>query len=318
MNEAAEGDAGGGAAEAAPVAETTSAPEASAAPSGEATESVYTPNLTFKVMDEEKQFDDFIQTVIKDQETEKRVRELYEKAHGLDYVKPKYESIKGQYEGLNKKWGEVEGSLKQLGTYLENKDFGSFFNSFNLTDEDIFKYALERLEYFNLPPEKRQAMDMQMSRNQQLAQLQLENERLKMSQEQAQIGGMAQQLNDTLSAPHVTTIASRFDAQAGQQGAFRNAVIAHAQTQSHLAGRDLGVQEAVESFIKTFGLAAMTSQSSVEATAGTATPQAAQRPQTLPKVNGASSTPVKKQVKSMEDLRKLQEQAFASGHGHRG
>lgn len=316
MNEAGEGDAGGGTAEAAPA--SSSAPEAASTDAAAPTEApAYTPNYTFKVMDQEMQFDPFLHGVIKDQETEKRIREIYEKAHGLDYVKPKYESLKNDYTGLNKKWGEVEGSLKQLGTYLENKDLGSFLGSFNLTDEDIFKYALERLEYFNLPPEKRQAMDAQMSRNQQFAQMQLENERLKQQQEQAVIGGMAQQLNATLNAPHVTTIAANFDAQAGQQGAFRNAVIAHAQTQSHLAGRDLGVQEAVESFIKTFGLAAMASQPSVVPTAGVETSQAGQRPQTLPKVNGGQSTPVKKQVKSLNDLRKLQETAFSSGHGHR-
>lgn len=317
MDEAVEGgDAGGAPATEAPA--STESAEAAPAATETSAAPTYTPNYSFKVMDEEKQFDDFLQGAIKDAEAEKRVRELYEKAHGLDFVKPKYESLKGQYEGLNKQWGEVSTNLKQLGTYLQNKDYGSFFNSFNLTDEDVFKYALDRLEYFNLPPEKRQAMDEQMSRNQQFAQLQLENERLKASQEQGSLETMTQQLQQTLSAPHVTTIAQKFDAQAGQQGAFKNAVIAHAQTQSHLSGRDLGVQEAVESFIKTFGLAAMASQPSVEANAGVEAPKAAQRPQSLPKVSGGSSTPVKAQVKNLSDLRKLQEQAFSTGHGHKG
>jgi hypothetical protein len=318
LNEAGEMGDGGGAPSETPASTTpeTPAPEVTETPAaGTPMEKVeYTPNFKYNSMDQEYEFDKTLHPLIKDEATEKIIRDLYLKAAGLDINKKRSETYQKQYEEINGKWTEATSEFKKLGTYLTNKDFGSFFGAFGLTDDDVFKYALDRLEYFNLPQDKRQAMDAQAARNQQFAELSLENEKFKQAQEQQQLTQMADSLNAAVSAPHVVNISQKFDAQAGQPGAFRNAVIAHAQAQSHIAGRDLSVNEAVESFIKTFGLTSMAGQPQAAAP-GTATPQGEQRPQSLPKVSSSSATPVKKQVKSMADLRKLQEQAFSNGHG---
>jgi hypothetical protein len=283
-----------------------------------ATEAAYSPNYKFKVMDEEKEMDEWLRGVIKDPDTEKKARELYEKAYGLDHVKPKYETLKKEYDGLTNQWGSVSGELKKVGAFLQNKDFGSFFETFKLTDEDIFKYALDKLEYYQLDPAKKEQVDMQSQRSRQMYDLQQENERLKAMHEQAEVGGLETSLNQAVAAPHVVSIASNFDANAGQAGAFRQAVIAHARAQFHVLGRDLEPQEAVESFLKTFGLSQQASQSAPVAQAGIENTNSAQaRPKTIPTVKGGSSSPVKQQVKTLDDLRKMQAKAFETGHGHR-
>lgn len=295
--------------------DTTTSSDAAAAAVTSA-ENVYQPNFKFKVMDEEKEIDEWLRPVIKDADTEKKIRELYEKAYGLDYVKPKYENTKKEYDALNQQWTTVSTDLQKLGTFLKNKDYGSFFNSFKLSDEEIFKYALDRLDYHEMPPEKRQALDAQMQRNQEYADLMMQNQQFKQQQEQQQVGQMLSELDANINAPHVASIAQAFDARAGKPGAFRDAVIAYGQSQFHIQGKDIPVNQAVSQFIQTFGLV----QADATAPATQAAPESAtaaqQRPATLPKVGGSgTTTPVKTKVKNLADLRKLQEQAFSSGHG---
>lgn len=276
-----------------------------------AEEAQYTPNFKFKVMDEEKEIDEFLRGAIKDADTEKKVRELYEKAYGLDHVKPKYESLKGQYEEVNGKFSTVAGDLQKLGIMLKNKDFGSFFNSFQLSDEDILQYALDRLNYYELPPEKRAAMDQQMSRNAEYAKLMQENQTFKQQMEQQQLSSMKQELDNNLNAPHVSPIVQSFDARVGKPGAFMEAVVNYARAEYARLGKDLTPAEAVQSFISTFGLSGQAaSQQPVAVQAGTESSGSAQRPATLPKMPASGSSPVKQKVKSLDDLRKLQEQAF--------
>jgi len=276
----------------------------------------YAPNYKFKVMDEEKEIDEYLRPVIKDPETEKKIRELYEKAYGLDYVKPKYESTKKEYEALQQNWNMVSQDVQKVGTFLKNKDFSSFFNAFKLSDEDIFKYAMGRLEYYEMPQEKRAALDAQAQRNQEYANLMMENQQFKQAQQAEENNRFLSSLETAVTAPHVLSISQAFDAKAGKPGAFRDAVIAHGQAQFHVLGRDLEPHEAVESLVRTFGLgSAAASQTPAQAAPASASAPG-ERPQSLPKVGGSgTSSPVKAKVKSLSDLRKLQENAFSTGHG---
>ena len=127
---------------------------------------------------------------------------------------------------------------------------------------------------------------------------------------------MLSELDANINAPHVASIAQSFDARAGKPGAFRDAVIAYGQSQYHIQGKDIPVNQAVSQFIQTFGLV----QAEAAAPGGQAAPASAtapqQRPATLPKVSGSGTTaPVKTKVKNLADLRKLQEDAFSTGHG---
>src|SRR5688500_3044500 len=54
----------------------------------------YTPNYKFKVMDEEKEFDDFLKGAIKTKEDEEKLRDIVTKAYGLDAHKKTHETLK--------------------------------------------------------------------------------------------------------------------------------------------------------------------------------------------------------------------------------
>ena len=62
-------------------------------------------------MDKEHEVPEFLRGVVKDAATEKQVRELVEKAIGLDYVKPKLEQTRQQ---LNTVGGQFQGVMGQI------------------------------------------------------------------------------------------------------------------------------------------------------------------------------------------------------------
>lgn len=291
------------------------APVEASSPEISAEVPAYSPNYSYTVMDQQLEIPEQFRSIIKDADTEKLVREIFEKAEGLNYVKPKYESIKSEYESLKGQFDPIHKDLTLLGQLLQNKDLGSFFGAFQLTDEDIIKYAIDRMEYFQLPPEKRQMMDAQRQQGLDYYRLKQENEQYKTQQSQAELSNTYNELKSSLTSPYISPIAESFNARAGQPDAFEKAVISHAQAHFAMYKQDLSVPQAVESFIKTFGLAGMASQPSTLNAGAQVGANPAERKATLPKSGSGSMSPVKEKVKSLADLRKLQEKAYEHGHG---
>jgi hypothetical protein len=283
--------------------------------STEAQIQAFQPDFKFKVMDEEKEFDEFLRPVIKDADTQKKIKELYEKAYGLDYVKPKYEGTKKELEAIKPQFQAISNDLKLVGQHLKNQDLGSFFKTFNLTDEQVLEYAVKRLEYLEAPPEKRQQIDKELQFKGQHASISLENEQLKAYKEQQEATVFHNEFKTALSTPEVQSIVQSFDTRAGKQGAFAQAIIQHGMTQSRLAGQDLPVQAVVQSFIQTFGLTPQPSQAASMSQVPTSSGEPAQRKETLPRVQGTGVSPVAQKVKSLDDLKALQNKAFSTGHG---
>lgn len=276
----------------------------------------FQPNYKFKVMDEEKEFDEFLRKAITDEESQKKVKELYEKAYGLDHVKPKYETAKQELETIRPQFQAIANDLKLVGQHLKNQDLGSFFKTFKLTDEQVLKYAIEKLEFMEASPEKQQQiLDAQKFKSSN-AQISLENEQLKQFKQQHESSLFQTEFNSAINAPSVSPIAQSFDARAGKQGAFAEAIAKYGAFESRQAGRELAVTEVVQKFISTFGLTApQPSQAAapVPVTAGSGEPTA--RKETLPKVPANGGSPVAAKIKTFADLKKKQEEAFSTGHG---
>lgn len=297
---------------AAPQAEGTQATES--ATGAESLPQGYTPNLKFKVMDEEKEFNPLLAGIIKDQDTEKYFRELYEKAHGLDFVKPKYENLKGEYQKYKEKFDPINDDIAKLSTFLENKDFGSFFNTFGLTDEHILEYALNRIEYYKLAPEQRQAFDVQQKRNSEFANLKLENDKFKQQMESQSSQQNLQSLHSSLQAPEVSTIVTAFDQRLGQPGSFARAVVQYAQGVYASTGKDLEIPQAINQFIATMGIGSPAMASTQAAASAGSTQQQAARAKTLPAGGNSTSNPVAQKVRTLDDLKKLKEQVMQQGY----
>lgn len=288
---------------------TDQTPDATPESSDPAAPAAYQPNYSFKVMDKDHEIPEWARPTIKDAASEKQAREVFEKAFGLDHVKPKYESLKAQHDALMGEYKPIQKDLEILSTLISQNDVGGISAALGLTDEQIIKYALERIEYHQMPPEKKHAMDAQRQQTFNYYKTQQELNELKSQKANDDLNGTYNELMSAVQAPHIQSIAESFNARAGRPNAFEQAVIAHAQSHFALTKQDLSVPQAIESFVRTFGLQASQPTAQPGAPAS-ATP--GQRAATLPKSGSGTVSPVKPKVTNLADLRKLQQAAYES------
>ncbi len=265
----------------------------------------YAANYKFKVMDKEHEIPEFLRSAIKDADTEKQLRELHEKAYGLDVVKPKYQSVKSQYDQVAKEKAAQDRSLATLGKFVENNDFDSFFKALKISEEQVLQYALERLNYRQLTPEQRMQFDAQTNERQRLTHLEMQNQMLQEQFMNESVQTRTIQLENSLAKPEIKGIAEMFDARVGKQGAFRSEVIKRGQYAHYTTGADISVEQAVSEVMQTFSplLQGAASAPQVAAQTGAVAPPAA--PPVIPNVAGRATSPAKRVVKSLAEMREL-------------
>lgn len=266
----------------------------------------YTPNYKFKFRSpldpsrqEEREFDEWARPLIKDADTEKRFREIYEKACGLDYVKPNYMKMRENLDTLKKEHTEITQSLQRLGSFLHEGDYDSFFKTLEIPDEKIFQYVLDKLNYQQLPPEQRQAHDQASTLKQRAYELELQNQQLQQAYQQTQVQARTASLDSALDRPDVKTVAEAFDARVGKPGAFRDEVILRGQLAWQTRGVDLTPEQAVKEVLALAGGSVAPAQSPQPQA------QAQQRPPVIPNISGKGSSPARRAPRSIEDLKKL-------------
>lgn len=270
------------------------------------TKPVYTPNFKFKAADKEHEFDAVFKDAIKNEAQEKKLRELYEKATGLDHVKSERERFRSSYKDLESQHSVLNRGLDQLSTMLEKKDYQGFFNSLKIPEQEVLQYALSRVKYRELPPEQRQQMDQQYESQQRLVHLEQANEQLITGYQQQLVQHRANELDGYIGRPEVNQVASAYDTRAGRPGAFREEVIRRGQYYASISGEDVPVERAVREVMSLVGHVAAPASAVVD----TQNPQNVQATPAgakpvIPNIKGRGTSPAKKVIRSIDDLRKL-------------
>lgn len=266
----------------------------------------FTPNYKFKVHDEEKEIDEMYRGLIKDQETEKKIRELHEKAYGLDVQKPKYEKMKNEFQEVSTKYGNIDKSLKQLSAYVQNGDLGSFFQATQIPKQMIFEYVKKELELMEASPEQRAEVERVQAERRRLYSLEQENSDLKTRFETESQSARVMELSTALASPVVSSVATSFDAKMGS-GAFKMEVIKHGLAVSQTTGETISVQQAVQETVEKWkSFFGEMPQASASQGGSMETASQAQAPKpTLPNVSGRSASPLKAGPRSIDDLKKI-------------
>lgn len=262
----------------------------------------YQPNFKFKVMDEEKEMDEFLRSAIKDADTEKKARELYEKAYGLDYVKPKYEDLKKKYPELETKYNTFYGQVNDI-IGLRDKDFWGFCDAVGLTKEQVAQKVLEEVKKLELPEDQRRMYDEFDKTRREKLQLEKQiQEEQRRSQEHA-VQARTHELDTVLQRPEITAYAKAYDTARKKSGAFREAVIRHGIAEWNVNQRDIPSEQAVHEMMSVLG----------DVYRGTATPPAQptlpnadDKPlPVIPRMSGKAVSPTGKAPRSIEDLKKM-------------
>lgn len=290
----------------------TDAPEHGTEPEG-GKPAAYTPNYKFKVYDEEKEIPESFRALVKDTATEKEVRELFEKAHGLDGLKPTHQKVVKERDELTTRFKETEGqlhgtveNLKKIHHYSQN-DLDTFFKIYKIPEEKLFQYVSSKLKEAELDPAVAESLNAGRQ-----AKLDAEyyKDQVESNQRTAQENFRQQHefnMTSELGKPEVAQFIKDFDARAGQPGAFQRHINDYGnqvyQTQS---GRYAPPSETVAYALKYYRSLLQPNPSQQPASV---TSPAEPPPPPIPNVgSGRSASPVKPRFKSLEALRKHAQQ----------
>lgn len=273
----------------------------------------YTPNFKFKANKQELEFDPLFKDLVKDADTEKKIRKLHEDAHGLEPVKAWAENVKQKYTEVNTKFNTLDRDLKLLSHHVRNDDFDAFFSDLQIPRDKIFNWVQKKLTEMSLDP----AVQAELERNRQAQRqnftLNEENNQFRNSQVEHSVQARTYDLDMELIKPEISQLAQSFDAKVGRIGAFREECMNRGALAWQFAKKDISAAEAVQQVISVMGKVMSPMQQGteqvVQAQPGAQNASAGnvvrQPPPVIPNISGKSTSPVKAAPRSVADLRKL-------------
>lgn len=291
---------------------------------GGAAPAAYTPNFKYKVLKEEREIPEWARGIVKSADVEKQVRDLFERADGLESVKQHRDVLVQENQVFREQVLPFYQEAQQALNFARQGDLDSFFNTVGIPEVAILKYALHRLQLRD-KPEALAAHNEMVGLRQQNLTLQ---QQVELAQQQARQVATAQketELQTTLGRPEILSAVQAFDARMGKPGAFRAEVIRRAQMMHAATGQDPTAEQAVGEMLRLIGWnggetpAAQAAQppaqnGAVNAGAvagGTAQAPGAGAKPTLPNIRGRGTSPAKSVPKSVDELRKLAREKMA-------
>lgn len=316
--------------------ESPSGKEASAEEGEEDSEQPgHKPNFKFKagiynketkeLGQKELEIDKSFAPLMKTPEGEKLIRELHEKAHGLDSVKERLAEAKNYSQQIAKENSDITGSINELRTIYQSavktKNYhklDSFFEKLNVSPEVVLNYAYEKAKLMEMPPEQRQVVESRLEADRRADELSKQNSHY--SEEMVALAQQTKtlQLQTVLASPEISQLAQAFDERLSKPGAFEQAVIRAGQVAWALEKKNLTVPEAVRAVINDYGLTTKPNlppgKQSAQAADGSGVkkPVIQRETQTIPNVQGRSSSPLAKKPRSVEDIKKYYKENYAN------
>jgi hypothetical protein len=291
---------------------------ASDAPRMETPKPDFQPNWKYKAFGKEKEIDEMWRPLIKDADSEKKVKDVFTRADAFEDMKSRYEGTSNEFQGLLSEYQALDKDVKKVMTFRNNRDFDNFFQSLRISDQEVFDWVKKKIDLHEQSPDAVKAAQMQAQERQRIYEMSQENESLQQRYQTQAVQARNMQLDMVLSRQDVSSAASRFDEKSGRIGAFRDLVIDEARnyyfaTGGDNGGKDLSAEEATQMVMQKFGKLLEGPQAPAEAPPIAApTPQVQAKP-VIPAINGRGTSPVKKAPKSLDDLKNLYKEIQAQG-----
>lgn len=308
--------------EEAPADETGEGDETAAEGEGE-DKPTFAPNVKFKVLDKEMEIPKEYHSLMKDPESEKAVRELFEKAHGLDVVKTKLTETRQQRDQAAQSFQSIQGQIgKARSIYQTAIKTGNlhrmddFFRMLSIPTDHIMAYAIKKAELAKMDPEQRQLVEssLQAERDREALAEEAEGYQSETSSRDQELKKL--QLEVGLGRAETQNMVKELESKFGREGLFRDEVVAAGEAAWFNEKKNISVDEAIKRVATKYGLTGK------QAPAGPANPGAPaggtgvkkviqRNTSTIPNVNGSSGASPLKSTKprSIEDLKKLSAKA---------
>ena len=287
----------------------------------------WSPDWKYKVRDQEFEMDDWAKSAVKDEDTYKKVLDLYTRGHGLEIAKQERDQFKNAYTDLEASVNHVANISKEYYQDPTNPQHVAsvarrFINALDLPPQMFLQYAIDEVNYRNLPQEQRQAIDMQRKMEADQVQLQQQNQQLQEQQGSMQSQHFSQLLDYKLADPTVAPMVQQYEQRVGKPGAFTELVVQRGIYHEKMNGSTITPDQAVSEVIQLLGITpgGTQTQNSVQAGTQVTQPQQNQTSQgtvpgkkpVLPNISGQSgASPVKRTYTSLEQIRKRKAELLA-------
>jgi hypothetical protein len=312
----------------APAAKAESEPaETSAETPEKKPEDEYKPNFKFKYAVEGKaesqegEIDPRFHKFITDKESEDAMRELYSKAHGLDFIKPRFMQTRQERDQFKQvvetQFQPLLSEVQQLGRAQKAGDVGSVLQMLDLPFEKVMQFVAEELKFQELTPEQQRAVAAQRQAQTRAWQAETTNNGMAQQLQTTTIRLRQMELDHALDRSEVKSLVEAVDGSHGK-GSFRNWVIrlgkTYASEQNIDKPVDELVQEVAQMFKPTIPQGGTPKEDPAPKTEGQAQPGQGkpapstkrENPGVLPNIESRATVPTRKEVRSIKDLKKLQ------------
>lgn len=291
-----------------PKPDPNSSPEEQAAAA--AAVEAYKANLTYEVSKQKKQFDEVFKDVIKNEAQEKKLRELYEKADGLEIVKQSRDTFKQRYEEVARTWEPVAKDLQALGKFMQADDYDSVFKMLNIPEQKLVDWVAQKIQYNQMSPEERARVDNLRRVRGENYKKESEVETLRQTLEQTEVQHLSFQIDMLKETQKFADAAAAFDERVGKPGSFEEKLFDMGEFLSlRNGGKTVPPKQVFEYLVKEYGLegAAATPAPPPQEKIVVTTPPV-EKP-TVTNIKGSkTATPVKRQFRSIEDLQNYQKE----------
>lgn len=277
----------------------------------------YTPDFSYRVADETKELEEWVRPLLRDAETEKRIKDLYTRADAFGFQKSKREKAEAERDAAKR---EYEGLAQWVNGMIALRDGGEldeFFSKVRLDEKKVMQWMLNKLEaqekLKDLPPHLQQAYNERQEYKRKARELEESNQALQAEYQQQMIAARKNELDRVLSSPEIATLANQYDQRAGAPGSFMRLVIRHGNAEfvESNGQKDLTPQQAVSEVLAILGLQQATQgagQAPKPNGSATTTPKVVtpQKTEVIPNVgSGGASAPTHKKPKSIDDIRAI-------------
>lgn len=273
-------------------------------------QSAWTPNYEFTVKDKKHQIDELFKPLIKSKDVETKLKEIYEKAYGLDEVKSSRETFKEKALQFEHENGTIKQNLKVLSDVAKKGDFSTFFDVLGIPKDQILNYAIQELKFRELPAEQQAAIEAHRQQEQAYYQAQTENQTLQQQMQTMMVQQAKQEINFEISKPEIQSAAQAFDARVGKPGAFMSEVIKRGQYYEAVHKTSPEASQLVQEVLQFVGMPASVPQGQAPFQAIPSQGVVSQQNKpVIPAFNGSvTKSPVRKAPGSLQDLRDMRKQ----------
>lgn len=273
-------------------------------PADKGAQAPFSPNFKVKIDKEEREIPEILRPLMKDEASAKEVRELVEKAFGLEFNKPRLEQARQQAEALTQEKAIFTGQIARARDLFQRGDIDGWLKALSVPEERILQWVADKLEYTKLPPDQKAIIDQRKQADERAQTAEQQAGHFRQQNEQILTQQVQSQLDSVLARPEIDVVAKAFDARTGKPGSFKAEVNRRGdyiwRTENRLAPPDQLVQE----LMNLVGPAPQQSAPSPQ-TPGATVVQPAARPTTpvIPNISGRSGSALPTTVKSIADLR---------------